>query len=220
MSIISPLAKLRIDIVSDVVCPWCFIGKHRLERALARRPGLPVAVTWRAFQLNPEAPPGGIERGLAAPSRGARRSHAARFYEALAEAGAAEGIAFNFAGIRRTPNSKDAHRLIRYAAAHGRGSEMVEAMFRAHFCEGLDIGDRDALAEIAAAHGLERRRVATWLASGAGAAEVMEEDASARRLGISGVPCFIVEGSYAISGAQEPEFFLPIFDLALNEATG
>lgn len=205
---------MHIDIVSDIACPWCFIGKRRLERALALRPDIAVTRSWRAFQLNPDLPDEGIARAFFLAAKFGGERQAARSDTAVAAAGLAEGIAFAFGRIRRTPNTLRAHRLIRLAALEGRGDALVEALFRGYFCDGIDIGDSDALAMVAGRHGLDRDRVRFYLASEAGAAEVLAEDQRARRLGIHAVPCFVIERGYAISGAQEPEMFLPLFDLA------
>jgi predicted DsbA family dithiol-disulfide isomerase len=207
---------MHIDIVSDVICPWCFIGKRRLEKALARRPDVTPALAWRPFQLNPDMPPGGMARQdyLAAKFGGAQ--HAGRIYDTIAEAGASVGIAFAFERIRRTPNTRNAHRLIRHAERHGRADALVDGLFRGYFIEGRDLGDRDTLAGIAGEAGLDAGDAAEFLGGDEDLAEMLAEDRGARRLGINAVPCFIVEHQYAISGAQEPEFFLPIFDLVKN----
>jgi predicted DsbA family dithiol-disulfide isomerase len=210
---------MHIDIVSDVICPWCYIGKKRLERALAERTEIPVSTSWRAFQLNPDMPPEGMERSAYLAAKFGGQGHAQRIYGAITAAGAAEGIPFAFDRIRRTPNTVDAHRLIRFASRSGRGGETVEALFRAYFTEGRDIGDRAVLAEIAQETGFERGEVFLYLAGNDGRDETQAEDRAARRLGINAVPCFILEGGYAISGAQEPECFFPLFDLVLNKAT-
>jgi predicted DsbA family dithiol-disulfide isomerase len=209
---------MHIDIVSDVICPWCFIEKRRLERALAERPELTLSITWRAFQLNPEMPAGGMPRESYLAAKFGGGAQASRVYAAVTEAGRSEGIEFAFERIRRTPNTQDAHRLIRFAAARGRPDALVEALFQAYFTEGRDIGVTRNLVEIAAGCGYDADAVSDYLVSGAGREELLAEERSARRLGINAVPCFIIDGSYAISGAQEPEFFLPLFDLALNRA--
>jgi predicted DsbA family dithiol-disulfide isomerase len=209
---------MHIDIVSDVICPWCYIGKKRLERALAARPEIPVSTSWRAFQLNPEMPAEGMERSAYLAAKFGGQAHAQRIYGAITAAGAGEGIPFAFDRIQRTPNTIDAHRLIRFASRSGRGGETVEALFRAYFTEGRDIGNRVTLAEIAEENGFDRGEVGLYLAGNSGRDEIQAEDRAARRLGINAVPCFILEGGYAISGAQEPEFFFPLFDLVLNKA--
>jgi predicted DsbA family dithiol-disulfide isomerase len=209
---------MRIDIVSDVICPWCFIGKRRLERAMAMRPELEVRRRWRPFQLNPDMPADGMprERYLAAKFGAERNS--ARIYANVAAAGKGEGIDFAFDRIRRTPNTVRAHRLIRLAAEEGIEDSVVEALFGAYFLDGRDIGDVETLTEIAARCGLDEAATRTHLAGPAGASEVRAEDQRARRLGIDAVPCFIIDGGYAIAGAQAPEMFLPLFDVATAAA--
>jgi predicted DsbA family dithiol-disulfide isomerase len=205
---------LQIDIILDVACPWCFIGKRRLERALMQRPDVIVSRSWRAFQLNPEMPREGFPRELYLLARFGSSSVAERSYAAVCAAGLGEGIAFAFDRIRRTPNTLQAHRLIHLAAAQGNSDEMVEGLFQGYFLEGLDIGDTATLAAIAARAGIDRRSAERYLAGQAGINEILAEERRARRLGIRAVPCFVLERGYAISGAQEPEMFLPLFDIA------
>lgn len=209
---------MRVDIVSDVICPWCYIGKRRLEKALALRPEVSIDTSWRPFQLNPDIPAEGIDRRAYLAAKFGGSAHAERIYANVTEAGASVGIPFAFDRIRRTPNTRDAHRLIRYATAQDRVDAVVEALFQGYFTAGRDIGDRETLAEIAGEAGLDAGETAKWLASPAEVEQVLAEDRSARRLGINAVPCFIFEGQYAVSGAQEPEFFLPVFDLMRNGA--
>ena len=205
---------MRIDIVADVICPWCFVGKRRLERALALRPDLTVTLSWRAFELNPDMPSEGISREAYLAAKFGGYGMAERLYANIRAAGRDVGIDFAFERIRRTPNTLRAHRLIRLAANSGRADGVVEALFCAYFVEGLDIGDIETLAAIAARAGLDRAEARRYLASEAGTAEVRADEQRARRLGIHAVPCFVFERGYAISGAQEPEMFLPLFDIA------
>lgn len=205
---------MHIDIVADIACPWCFIGKRRLERALALRPGIAATRSWRAFQLNPDMPADGIAREVYLAAKFASPRQAARSDAAIAAAGGHEGIEFAFERIRRIPNTLRAHRLIRLAASERRSGDLVEALFRAYFTEGLDIGDLDTLAAIAGRAGLDRDAARAYLAAESGAAEVRAEESRARRLGIHAVPCFVLERGYAIAGAQEPEMFLALLDLA------
>jgi predicted DsbA family dithiol-disulfide isomerase len=205
---------MHIDIVSDVACPWCFIGKRRLERALALRPDLVATRSWRAFQLNPDLPAEGIPRDFFLAAKFGSVRQAVRSHAAIAAAGRGEGIDFAFERIRRIPNTFCAHRLIRLAAAEGSGDGMVEALFRGYFIDGLDIGNIETLARIAARTGLDHEAARAYLAGEAGAEEVHAEESRARRLGIHAVPCFVLERGYAIAGAQEPEMFLPLLDLA------
>src|SRR6202521_261762 len=140
---------MRIDIVSDVICPWCFIGKRRLGEALKQRPEVAAEIFWHPFQLNPDMPPEGMlrERYIAAKFGGAQ--HAGRIYQNVTEVGATVGIPFHFERIRVTPNTRDAHRLIRRANDSGDAEPLVEALFNAYFIDGRDIGDRSILADIA-----------------------------------------------------------------------
>jgi predicted DsbA family dithiol-disulfide isomerase len=207
---------MRIDIVSDVVCPWCFVGKRRLEKALALRPEIAAEIVWRPFQLNPDMPVEGVERQAYLAAKFGGDAHAERIYANVTAAGASVDIDFAFDRIRRTPNTRDAHRLIRHAAAEGRADAMVEALFRAYFLDGRDIGEHGVLAEIAGAVGLDAAATRAFLESPAELDQVLAEERSARRIGVNAVPCFIFDRQYAVSGAQEPEFFLPVFDLVQN----
>ena len=205
---------MKVDIVSDVVCPWCYVGKRRFEQALAARPGLDVEVSWRAFQLNPDMPADGMERESYLAAKFGSAARAQSIYADITAAGARESISFAFERIQRTPNTVDAHRLIRLAGEHGVQDPVVEALFRRYFEQGADIGDPAQLAEIGAEGGLDTEVVRSHLASRDGIEEVEAEDLQARRLGINGVPCFIIDQRYAISGAQAPDVFERIFDTA------
>ncbi len=203
---------MDIDVYSDPVCPWCFIGKRRLERALAERPNLETLVRWRTFQLNPTMPPGGMKRSDYLHAKFG--SHSPPMYDAIRAVGESEGIEFAFDDIRITPNTIDAHRLTRFAARLGAEDAIVEALFHPYFLKGQDIGDRETLSAIAAVAGLDEKDAAAHLGGNDDLSEVQEEDLRGHRLGIQGVPCFIVAGKYAVSGAQEPEAFYPLFDMA------
>jgi predicted DsbA family dithiol-disulfide isomerase len=208
---------MLIEIVSDVVCPWCYIGRRRLQRALTMRPDLSPRIIWRVFQLNPEMPSQGIDRQAYLAAKFGGVQHAGRVYDAIGKAGESEGIAFRFDRIRRTPNSVNAHRLSRFAARSARQDAMIDALFQAYFEEGADIGRIDVLGDIAASIGLDRMEATEFLIGNGEREAVLAEDRGARRLGINGVPCFIIDGKYALSGAQDPEFFLPLFDLGRQE---
>lgn len=206
-----------IDIVSDVICPWCFIGKRRLERALALAPQSDLQIGWRPFQLNPDMPPEGMDREAYLQAKfGAAKG--GRMYEQVAAAGAEEGIAFAFDRIRRTPNTIKPHRLIRRAAAQQLQDSVVEALFQAYFLAGADLTDDETLIGIAHGSGMDRDDVTAYLASDEDEAQIRSEDAFARQVGINGVPCFIVDRKFALSGAQAPEAFIEVFELAKREA--
>ena len=208
---------IRIDIVSDAICPWCYIGKRRLERALAAEAPGQIVVGWRPFQLNPDMPPEGMDRKAYLRRKFGSETGGPGYKNVLA-AGLEEGIPFDFAAMRRTPNTIAAHRLIRRAEAEGRQDATVEALFQAYFTRGADIGDRATLADIAASVGSDREAVVAYLAGDEGEADVRAEDQFARRVGIQGVPCFVVERKYAISGAQPPEAFAEVFAQIRAEA--
>ncbi len=203
---------LSIDIISDVVCPWCFIGKRRLESALRlyreRNPGSPEPkVTWHPFQLNPDLPAEGVDRDQYVKRKfGADR--AGQVYGRITAVGKQVGIAFDFTKLTRQPNTLAAHSLIALAMDSGRQDAMVEALFRAFFLEGRDLTSADALAEVAAGAGLDAGEAKAFLASGRTRAHIEAEDKRARKLGVEGVPFFIFNERIAVSGAQEPEALL------------
>lgn len=204
---------MRIDIFSDVICPWCFIGKKRLEKALDLRPSAQVILRWRAFQLNPDMPAGGMDRRQYLAAKFGGPDAAERIYDNVRVAGQRDAIAFAFERIPRTPNTVNAHRMIRFADRDGKQDAMVAALFQAYFLDGRDIGDAATLARLAAECGLDEKTAAAFLGGEEETETVLAEDIYARKLGIGGVPCFIFDGKYAVSGAQEPEAFLPVFDL-------
>ena len=209
-----------IDVFSDPICPWCFIGKRRFEAAASERRGLDLKLRWRCFQLNPDMPREGLPRQEYLSAKFGGASGAAQVYDRVIEAGHTVGIDFAFDRIERTPNTVQAHRLIRLAqqAEVNRADALTDALFDAYFLEGEDIGDRDVLAEIAARAGIDRDEALHYLQGDHDRAVVLEEDAAARRAGIQGVPCFIVGGRYAIAGAHEPATLLEVIDRAAGEA--
>jgi len=210
---------MLIDIVSDTVCPWCFIGKRRLERALAERPQLEVQIGWRPFELNPDMPPAGLDRGQYLQLKFGGPERAARIYNSIAATGADEGIPFAFDRIRRTPNTLSSHRLIRWATGLGVQNAVVERLFSGYFIDGVDVGDHGVLAGIAADCGMDPVLTRELLDRGDDLDIVKAEEQVARRMGINGVPCFIIDRKYAVSGAQDPAVLLQVFDLAAREAT-
>jgi predicted DsbA family dithiol-disulfide isomerase len=211
-------ALSRIDIVSDAICPWCWIGKRHLEGALAALAdeGERFEVHWRPFQLNPDMPPEGVERAAYRAAKFGSLERSRELDAQVAAAGAAAGLEFRFDRQRRTPNTVDAHRLLRRAGEAGGPAlqeAVVEALFRAYFEDGRDIGDRAVLAEVADAAGLDG--AAALLATEEGAAEVRAEDAGFRGLGISGVPSFALAGHVLFSGAVPAERMADAFRRAL-----
>ncbi len=214
-----PRGRLAIEVVHDLVCPWCYLGIRRLFRTLLRRPDLLVDITWRPFLLNPDMPRAGMSRADYVMRKFGGEERARRLYSSITDLGRAEGLMFRFDRIRRTPSSVDAHRLVRWAARYGRADEVVEAIFAAHFADGRDIGDPAVLAAIAASCGLRPMAARGFLAGDSEVEGVHGDNLRAHRLGINGVPCFVVSGSHAISGAQEPEVIECLLDVAAVEAT-
>jgi len=203
---------MQIDVISDTICPWCFIGKRRLDRALAERPDDKFDVRWRPFRLNPGMPPEGMDRReyLAAKFGGDPRG--GEVYQAIRAAGEAEDIAFVFDHIAHVPATTDSHRLIRWAATKGVQHAVVERLFQAYFIEGLDIGDPDVLCDVGVEEGMDRAILADLLAGEADRDLVEREDALARRIGVEGVPAFIFGGKYIVPGAQDPNVFHQVID--------
>ena len=209
---------IYVDIVSDTICPWCYIGKRRFERALALSGRNDVAISWRPFQLNPDMPPEGMTRDDYIRAKFGGGDRPRQIYQAIAESGREAGIEFQFARIRRTPNTVLSHRLIYWSAKQERQDEIVGELFRAYFEDGLDIGSLDVLADCARRAGLNEELARKYLESDDGRQEVVASDVYARRLGINGVPCFIVNRKYAVSGAQPPSAFVEVFNLAERDA--
>ncbi len=211
---------MRLDIFADVICPWCWIGKRRLEHALKARPQQGLTTRWRAFQLNPGMPAAGMDRREYLAAKFGGEGQAARIYEVIRAAAESEGMEFNFDAIQRTPNTVRAHRLVRLAQERGKGSAMMEALFQAYFARGEDIGGREVLVDAAAPLGFSAEEVRQQIDSAEGLEAVQAEDALARRHGINGVPCYIFNGKFALAGAHEPEVLFQLFDLArVDEAS-
>jgi predicted DsbA family dithiol-disulfide isomerase len=207
-----------VDIVSDTICPWCYIGKRRFERALTLSGRNDVAISWRPFQLNPDMPAEGMTRDDYVRAKFGGGDRPRQIYQAIAESGREAGIEFQFSRIRRTPNTVLSHRLVHWSARNERQDEVVGELFKAYFEDGLDIGDLKILVECATRAGLDAELTRRFLQSDDGRQEVVASDVYARRLGINGVPCFIVNRKYAVSGAQPPSAFVEVFNLAERDA--
>ena len=197
------MPPIVIDVVSDVVCPWCYVGKRRLEAAL--RAAGEVEVRWRPFQLDATIPAQGLDRQAYMRAKFGDGPRLAEAHARLKTLGEEVGVAFDFAAIRRSPNTLDAHRLIRFAGEAGAADAVVERLFSDYFVQGRDIGDRAVLIEAARACGLDGEAVAARLASGEGSNEVRAEIETAQRDGVQGVPILIFASKYAVSGAQSEE---------------
>ena len=208
---------MLIEIHSDTVCPWCYIGQKRLKRALAMRPSVTYDLQWRPFRLDPTMTAEWVDRDDYLIAKFGTIERAERNQERIRKAGAEEGIDFRFERIQRAPNSVNSHRLIHHTQAYGLQEALVEALYRAYFLEGQDVGDIEILADIAATLGLNRAETMPSLAGDADRSQILAEDEGARQQGVTGVPCYVIEDRYAISGAQAPEMFLQIIDLVRQE---
>jgi predicted DsbA family dithiol-disulfide isomerase len=202
-----PAAKLAVDVVSDVVCPWCYIGMRRLEAARAAVPELDVEVRWRPFQLDPTIPEGGMDRRQYMLAKFGSEDRIRDIHARILPLGEAEGIAFDFDAIKVAANTLDAHRVIRWAGAAGSAIQnaLVERLFKLNFEQGRNIGDPSVLAEAAADSGMDRAVVETLLPTDADREAVRTEIATAQRMGVTGVPCFLLDGRYAVMGAKAAE---------------
>jgi predicted DsbA family dithiol-disulfide isomerase len=208
---------LAIIVYSDVICPWCYVGKRRLEAALADARMPAVQLAWRPFELNPDMPAEGMERQLyRARKFGAERS--AELDRNMAQVGREAGIAFAFDRQQRTPNTRLAHRLILEAGRQGRQDAVVTRLFRAYFEEGLDIGSAEVLTQVATETGLDPAGATEALGSPESLKEVIGLEEQGRRMGIEGVPFFILAGKYGVSGAQPPEFWREALPKIADEA--
>ena len=210
---------LSIDVVSDVVCPWCYIGKRKLEAALARRASgdaQRAQVRWLAFQLNPDIPAGGVDRRSYLEKKFGGPERAQQIYARVAAAGDEVGIPFDFERIVRQPNTVDAHRLTAWAQDLDLAASdaLVERLFRAYFVDGINIGDIDALAKLAGDAGFDATAARAWLASDSGRKDIEAEERRARSLGVTGVPFFVFNDRLAVSGAQPPEVLLEAIEQA------
>ena len=210
-----PRARLPIEVVFDLVCPWCFLGIRRLRRALRLRPDIATDLTWRPFLLNPDLAPQGLARQEYVVRKFGGEDRARRLHGTIADLGRAEGVEFRFDRIRRVPQSLDAHRLVRWADKVGLADAAVDAIFNAYFVDGADIGDHAVLGVVAAQIGLDMIMARRFLGSVGEVEAVHADNLRAHRLGINGVPCFVVAGRHAIAGAQEPEVLERLLDVAL-----
>jgi len=201
-----PHQPVRIDVVSDVVCPWCFIGKHRLEAALKLKPDIAVEVHWRPYFLNDWIPREGIARDDYLTTKFGSPERYKGIAQRVGAAAAAEGLVYAMDKISRQPNTLDCHRLIRWAEGIGKAAEMKQKLMDLYFTEGADLCNHAVLVQAAAEIGLDPEDVGAALASDQDVAQIEQEVQSAKEAGIEGVPCFIFGGKFAVSGAQAPEY--------------
>jgi predicted DsbA family dithiol-disulfide isomerase len=214
----TPTAPLTIDVVSDVVCPWCFIGKARLEKALAMRPDIPVEVRWRPYFLNDWVPREGIDRDEYLTKKFGSPERYKAIAGRVAAAAAAEGLTYNVGGIARQPNTTDCHRLILWAQNAGGSGKMKQRLMELYFTAGADLTDREVLVRAAADCGMDADLTRELLASDRDVDRVTAEASQAKEAGIDGVPCFILGGVLAVSGAQDPIYLADAMARALDEA--
>jgi predicted DsbA family dithiol-disulfide isomerase len=208
---------VRIDVVSDVVCPWCFIGKHRLEKAIALSPDIPVEVHWRPYFLNDWIPREGIAREDYLTTKFGSVERYKGIAQRVGAAAAEEGLVYAADKMKRQPNTIDCHRLIRWAGGIGKAAEMKQRLMDLYFTEGADLTNRAVLVQAASDVGLDPEDVRAALDSDQDVAEVEREAQSAKEAGIEGVPMFIFGGKYAVSGAQSPEYLAEAVARAAQE---
>jgi predicted DsbA family dithiol-disulfide isomerase len=203
----SERTAITVDVVSDVVCPWCYLGQKRLEKAVEGLAEIDVVTRWRPFQLDPTIPPGGRDRKQYMLAKFGSEERISQIHARIEPLGEAEGIDFAFDKIKVSPNTLDAHRVIRWATADGPEvqNRLMKRLFALYFEEGANIGDHSVLVNAARDAGMDAAVVEAMLAGDADRNAVEEEAATASRMGITGVPCFLLEGRYAVMGAQETE---------------
>ncbi len=201
---------IKLDIMSDPICPWCYIGKTQLDRALASHPDHPFTVEWHPFQLNPDMPAEGMDRRAYLEGKFGGKAEAVQVYGNIERQARTLGLSIDFAAMKRTPNTINAHRLIHWAGLEQKQQGLVDALFDAYFCKGVDIGESDNLCDIAEKAGLERDMIAHLLDGDTDCQMIRERDAHSRKMGVNAVPTFIVANQYAVPGAQTPEVWATI----------
>jgi len=205
---------MQLDVVSDTICPWCYIGKKRLDQALVMHGGDGITLAWRPFQLDASIPEGGVDRKAYMEKKfGAERARTVG--NTIRELGEAVGITFRFDKIERSPNTLDSHRLVRWAGTAGCQNEMVDILFRRYFEDGEDVGSHDVLLDAANEAGMDVDIVRDLLLKDADKELIRREDAMARQMGIQGVPSFVINSQWVMVGAQEPETLVRMFDKLL-----
>lgn len=203
---------VKLDIISDPICPWCYIGKAGLDRALEKHPDHPFQIEWHPFQLNPDMPMGGMDRREYLETKFGGKENAVRVYSQIADAAKAAGLEIDFEAMKRTPNTIDAHRLIHWAGLEGRQTAVIARLFKAYFVEGLDIGDHAVLLDIAEGVGMDRAMTERLLSSDADSEDIRARDAHARERGVTGVPTFVVANQHVLPGAQPAELWTSVIE--------
>lgn len=214
------MPDVSIDVYADIACPWCYVGRAHLETALDRRPDLNVHRRWRPFQLQPGLPPEGRDFQAVLEKKFGGWERAQRMFERVREMGAEHDLTFHFNAIDVAPNTADAHRLVLWAQdEHGAGDALATALFHAYFTDGRNVSDPDVLVDCAAAEGLGAEAARTMLDEGAYAAAVRESQQQAQRLGVTGVPCYVLNERHAVTGAQPAEVLVEALDTVQVEST-
>ncbi|MCF6272848.1 MAG: DsbA family oxidoreductase [Rhodobacteraceae bacterium] len=201
-----------VEIISDPICPWCYIGKTRFEAALALRPDHPFKISWKPFQLNPDMPKSGMDRAEYLEQKFGGRDGAAQVYGGIVKAAELDGLFIDINKIKRTPNTINAHRLIHWAGLEGLQNEVVAELFLAYFTRGEDISEAKTLINIAGKAGMQPALAERLLASDADSDEIRAEDEKAREMGVSGVPTFLIDGQYVVNGARDTGFWVDLID--------
>lgn len=208
---------IKLDILSDPICPWCHIGKAHLFRALQKHPDHPFVLEWHPFQLNPDMPDGGMDRRAYLEAKFGGKEGAVRAYAPVVEAAETAGLKIDFEGIKTTPNTINAHRLIHWAGLEERQTAVAQALFEAYFEKGQDIGDIATLTEIGTRCGMDRAMLDRLFASDADLEDIRARDAHARERGVSGVPTFIIANQHVLRGAQPPDLWGQVIEDILQQ---
>ncbi|WP_296426401.1 DsbA family oxidoreductase [Yoonia sp.] len=201
---------VKLDIISDPICPWCYIGKTNLDKALAAVPDHPFTVEWHPFQLNPDMPAGGMDRRAYLEGKFGGKDAAVKAYAPVVAQAQSTGATINFDAMKTTPNTIDAHRLIHWAGIEKRQSYVVDLLFKAYFVEGRDIGAHEVLADIADTAEMDAAMVTRLLESDSDIADIRARDQHSREMGVNSVPTFIVAQQHAVPGAQPPEVWAQV----------
>ncbi|WP_170390294.1 DsbA family oxidoreductase [Ruegeria arenilitoris] len=208
---------VKLDILSDPICPWCYIGKTNLDKALVSVPDHPFVIEWHPFQLNPDMPEGGMDRREYLERKFGGKEGAVKAYAPVVEHAEKAGLNIDFEAMKRTPNTLDAHRLIHWAGIEGKQNQVVDALFTAYFVQGRDIGDHEVLADIADSVGMDAAVVLKLLKSDADRDDIRQRDTHSREMGVNSVPTFIVANQHAVPGAQPPELWAQVIGEIMSQ---
>lgn len=201
------MTHVKLDILSDPICPWCYIGKTHLDRALAEEPDHPFVIEWHPFQLNPDMPSEGMDRRAYLETKFGSKDNAVRIYSQIADHAEKAGVTINFEAMQRTPSTVNAHRLIHWAGLEDKQSPVVDALFQAYFVDGKNIGDTDTLCDLAESAGMDRAVVEKLLTGSSDVEDIQARDAHSRKMGVNSVPTFILANQHVVPGAQPPELW-------------